>query len=132
MLKLVIFIFSICLKLGFQSEICSSTFPGTTPNFKNIFIGRCLNFLNVLHKENCDIALSNLNCTKIWDEFFKVVVNKNSCDIKIQDYDKYIELTSHNYDREKSIFWSGTNLMAHQSNFFQKYFKIKRIFLIFQ
>ena len=108
MLKPVIFILIICLKLGYQSEICSGTYPGTTPNFKNIFIGRCFYFLNVLHKENCDISLSKLNCSKIWDEFSNVIVNRNPCDITIQDYDKYIELTWHIYDREKSIFWSGT------------------------
>ena len=85
----------------------------------DIFIGRCFNFINILHKNDPKIQSANLNCTQIWKEFTNVVLNKKPCDILIEDYDNFFNLTSHYFDTQKSVIWSGTGNWAHESNLFK-------------
>lgn len=102
-------------KISFGGIICNQN-NGTTENFKEIVLGRCFHYKNILHKDNCEIYLSDLNCSQIWNEFSKAVIKKNPCQVSIEDFDSFLQLTSHPYPTQKSIFWSGTYKAVHQSN----------------
>ncbi|RXN03701.1 ADP-ribosyl cyclase cyclic ADP-ribose hydrolase 1-like protein [Labeo rohita] len=59
---------------------------GTTPNLKQIVIGRCLEY----------VTLANLNprynCEEIWQEFEKAVVRRSPCDVRVKDYQKMFKV----------------------------------------
>ncbi|CAF0813814.1 unnamed protein product [Brachionus calyciflorus] len=110
-----------------QCKFCSNSTLGTTGNFKEIFLGRCFYFLNILHKNNCMIKSANLNCTQIWKEFSNVILNRNPCEIKKEDFDNFLNMTSHFYDTEKAILWSGTDNMAHQISRLRGYWTLEDV-----
>ncbi|RNA37464.1 ADP-ribosyl cyclase cyclic ADP-ribose hydrolase 1 [Brachionus plicatilis] len=101
-------------KPSFEASLCNNLYNGTTKNFKDIVLGRCFYYINSLHKDNCEINSANLNCSLIWDEFYRVIVNKSPCQVSIEDFDQFVHLTSHPYSNEKSVFWSGTYKAVHQ------------------
>ena len=103
-------------KISFGEIICKKN-NGTTENFKEIVLGRCFEYIHVLHRDNCEINLSDFNCSQIWNSFSKVVVNKNPCQVSIEDFDQFLRLTSHPYPTHRSIFWSGTYQAVHQSKY---------------
>ena len=91
-----------------------SSYNATTVGIKEIFIGRCYYFLNVLQKTNCEIDPRNYDCLAIWNEFEKVIIGKEPCSIKIEDFDKFLELVNHPIPESKTLFWSGTYSTAYQ------------------
>jgi hypothetical protein len=97
---------------------CATNYNGTTPDLESIFKGRCSYFINVLHKDDCNIAQSNLDCNQMWAEFSSVVLNKNPCDITLRSYDRLFNLSYHPIRPDTSMFWSGTNNPAHESKHF--------------
>jgi hypothetical protein len=104
MLKL----FLICIQLAHISCYCSSTYNATTTNLREIFIGRCYYFLNVLHKQTCYIDARNYNCENIWNSFSSAVISKNPCDVKTVDFNTFLNLTYHEIPENRSLFWSGS------------------------
>ena len=100
---------------------CQSLLNGTSPYFKEIFIGRCYYYVSNLHKTNCDIASLNANCTLIYEKFATPVLNKDPCNINIEDFDEFFKLVYHPIPRDKSLFWSETFSPALES---ESYFNI--------
>ena len=89
---------------------------GTTRNLRAIFIGRCHDFFNTIHKNDCGIRIkNNYNCKLIWNEFRQVIIGKDLCDIKVESIDKFFDLTDIEIGINKSLFWSGTYTTAHES-----------------
>jgi len=103
----------------FQTAIqmgpCPSDYKGSTPEIESIFIGRCSYFVNILHKDDCDIQNANINCKAMWSEFSQAVLNKDPCNVSISSFDKLFELSSHPIRPNTTLFWSGTNNLAHES-----------------
>ncbi|CAF0818746.1 unnamed protein product [Brachionus calyciflorus] len=120
-----LYIFLICVNFSLEIDICPYTNNGTVDYFKEIFLGQCYYYINVLNRDKCEIINSNFNCTNIWMEFSKVVLNKQPCSISSNDYKNYLDSTSHSYDTDKSIFWSGTNFMAHQISRLMNYWTVE-------
>jgi hypothetical protein len=112
--------------INFQNTLqigCNGNYNGTTPDFKQIFIGRCYYFLNILHADDCAIQESNINCTQLYLDYEKVIIGKEACDIHIDDFNDFLNGTNHPIEVDTSVFWSGTYTPAHECNF-----KIKHIY----
>ncbi len=117
-LILIASIFHSTLQIGDirRSISCSNLYNGTTRNIEEIFKGRCFEFTNTIHKEDCDIVSKNYNCNNIWIEFSNIIIGRNPCDIQIDEFKNYLEDTDHFIAQNKSLFWSGTYTPAHESN----------------
>ncbi|XDV47181.1 hypothetical protein PO909_016881 [Leuciscus waleckii] len=55
---------------------------GTTPNLKQIVIGRCYEYVTLVNPH------PRYNCEEIWQEFEKAVVRRSPCDVRVKDYQK--------------------------------------------
>ena len=107
------------------TETCNQT--QSDGNFlKEIFIGRCYYFYNILQKDECHIVGKNYNCTKIWLKFEQIMM-KSACNVS--DFDELFKLTDHDIPENKSVFWSGTYTPAHQCKF--HFFKLKMKYIKF-
>ncbi len=93
---------------------CKRNYNGTTNNIKEIFIGRCHYFLNVLQVNNCLINATNYNCSDIWNEFSLAVIGKDPCSLKSENFDNLLRKVSHSIPMNTSLFWSGTYTPAHE------------------
>lgn len=91
---------------------------GTTKNFETIFLGRCENFLNVLHKSNCDIQAANISCNTLLNNFKSAIIGKDSCSVTVNSWNDFLKAGKHKIPENKSLFWSGTNALAHESILF--------------
>ncbi|KAL4679541.1 hypothetical protein H8959_009191 [Pygathrix nigripes] len=80
---------------------------GTSPQLRDIFLGRCAEYRALLSPEQ-----RNKNCTAIW-EAFKVVLDKDPCSVLPSDYDLFINLSRHSIPRDKSLFWENSHLLVN-------------------
>lgn len=94
---------------------CPSDYKGSTPEIESIFIGRCSYFVNVLHSGDCDIKNEDFNCTAIWDEFSNAILSQEPCDVSISSFDGLFQIANHTIKPNTTLFWSGTNNLAHES-----------------
>lgn len=93
---------------------CDPSYNGTTPDFEEIFLGRCYYFVNVLHKNDCGIQAKNISCSNLYESFVNAVVNKSSCDIQMSDYQEFLIEADHPIGVNSTLFWSGTYGSAHE------------------
>lgn len=80
---------------------------GTTPNLREIIIGRCHTYFNIL-RDDCSLDKTKYDCEHIWQTFRKAVVGREPCDVKIEDYSELVKAVEHSIPYNKSLFWSGT------------------------
>ncbi|XP_011900814.1 PREDICTED: ADP-ribosyl cyclase/cyclic ADP-ribose hydrolase 2 isoform X3 [Cercocebus atys] len=80
---------------------------GTSPQLRDIFLGRCAEYRALLSSEQ-----RNKNCTAIW-EAFKVALDKDPCSVLPSDYDLFINLSRHSIPRDKSLFWENSHLLVN-------------------
>lgn len=85
---------------------------GSTGGFESILLGRCLNFVNVLYKANCDIQAAKIDCNKVVSEFKKAFVGKAPCSVTADLWTSFLTAGKHPIGRDKSLFWSGTKDIA--------------------
>ena len=100
-----------------------NNYNGTTNYLEEIIIGRCEEFLYVLHKDDCSFNRTLYDCIDIWSSFKDATVNKTPCEIRISDYDDFLAQTDQKIPENTTLFWSGTYNAAHESS----YKKISRI-----
>lgn len=98
---------------------------GTTKNFETIFLGRCENFLNVLYKSNCDIQAANISCNTLLNNFKSAVIGKDPCSVTVDSWKDFLKAGRHKIPANKSLFWSGTNALAHEISTSQSYFTLE-------
>ena len=98
------------------------SYNGTTKNIEQIFKGRCHYFLNILQRTNCFIKSTAYNCSEIWSDFSKIVVGKDPCDLKVDDFERFLNMVDHPIMVNTSLFWSGTYTPAHDSKFLKIFF----------
>lgn len=78
---------------------------GTTPNIREIFIGRCWGYQHVV---NPSVFQSNpKNCSLLWQHFKEAFANRNPCDVPMGRYDKFATYADHEVPNDKILFWSG-------------------------
>ena len=66
------------------------TGPGSTPNLKDIILGRCAEYL--LIKAHGDLVNGPLNCNKIWQTFQAAFAFKDPC--KPGSYKSFVDMTA--------------------------------------
>ena len=96
---------------------CGDYYNGTTPNLQEIVIGRCFDFFNTIHPNDCQLDPSQYDCQKIWTIFSSIIINKSPCSLNISDFDQFFDSVNHPIEANTSLFWSGTNVYAHESIF---------------
>ncbi|XP_062841893.1 ADP-ribosyl cyclase/cyclic ADP-ribose hydrolase 1 [Trichomycterus rosablanca] len=79
-----------------------STGPGTTPNLKQIVIGRCYEYIILVN------PTFRYKCEEIWCEFEETVIRKSPCNVKVKDYERMFQLTPQTLTCDKLLFWSKT------------------------
>ncbi|KAK3748636.1 hypothetical protein QZH41_004511 [Actinostola sp. cb2023] len=65
-------------------------YKGTTPHIREIFLGRCWDF--VQNKANYLVDSKNINCDVLWNSFVKAFANKDPCEVKREDYGEFFSL----------------------------------------
>ncbi|XP_068160406.1 ADP-ribosyl cyclase/cyclic ADP-ribose hydrolase 1-like isoform X2 [Antennarius striatus] len=89
---------------------------GTTPNIKQIVLGRCYNYITFVNPS------LRYDCEDIWRRFEELVVRKSSCNVTVEDYHQifYEATQSWPCDRVNNypgitnfLFWSKTRTLMH-------------------
>jgi len=75
---------------------------GSTPQIKEIVIGRCYDYQ---YKKFGSNSTSWKNCSKIWDAFHGAFAYKNPCNLTFDDYKLYFDEVgmAENYNKVRSI-----------------------------
>lgn len=84
---------------------------GTTQHLKEIFLGRCWDFI-----ENRGKDLENpskVDCNELWETFSKSFAFKGPCDVTSKDYALFFDLYDEKPLNDKVMFWSGTRELTH-------------------
>ncbi|CAI9589743.1 unnamed protein product [Staurois parvus] len=84
------------------------TGPGTTPNLRNIIIGRCYHYMSLYP------ATGVKDCSGVWQELTDAVFRKEPCNITEEDYKKLAQVTAQTIPCDKSLLWSRTNDLVHR------------------
>ncbi|KAL5004514.1 hypothetical protein ScPMuIL_017970 [Solemya velum] len=85
---------------------------GTTPHIREIFLGRCWAYQEVIKPQHLHSDVKN--CELLWDMFVTAFSNKGPCDVTSQEYAPFMSQASQEIARNKAMFWSGTYQIAHQ------------------
>ncbi|KAK0064644.1 ADP-ribosyl cyclase/cyclic ADP-ribose hydrolase [Biomphalaria pfeifferi] len=85
---------------------------GTTPNIKEVFIGRCWDYQEIRY--NTILPIEQKNCSHLWDLFFKAFSYHAPCDVRQVNYDQYLQEAKQSLPANKALFWSGIYNLAHQ------------------
>lgn len=80
---------------------------GTTPNIKDIVVGRCYNYMTLVNPG------IRYDCENIWSHFKAVVFLQPSCNVTVEDYHKMFHALSQNYPCDRFLFWSKTRTLMH-------------------
>ncbi|XP_072049570.1 ADP-ribosyl cyclase/cyclic ADP-ribose hydrolase-like [Amphiura filiformis] len=93
--------------------LCPMPMPdGTTPNLEEIFLGRCWEFQYLYSsQDNCPGA--RVDCSDAWQKFKTAFVGKDPCNINDNAYDELLGLIPIRFADDMTLFWSGTNELAH-------------------
>lgn len=98
-----------------QTPSCNiAGLPGTTQQIKDIVIGRCYYFINVLQKNNCYFDSKKYNCNTVWDLFYSASLTNSR---NISDYKNFLDSVDQDIPENTSLFWSGTYNQAHECKF---------------
>ncbi|XP_078700775.1 ADP-ribosyl cyclase/cyclic ADP-ribose hydrolase-like [Branchiostoma floridae x Branchiostoma belcheri] len=74
------------------------------------FLSRCSSF-----SAPCVSSSGEINCTGLWDKFFHAFSNRDPCDQKPSYYDDFFSASAFDTpSAEKTLFWSGTTVLAHE------------------
>ncbi|XP_068925569.1 ADP-ribosyl cyclase/cyclic ADP-ribose hydrolase 1 isoform X2 [Petaurus breviceps papuanus] len=81
---------------------------GSTPNLKEIMLGRCFTYIRMVNPE------LGKDCLKIWETFKNAFICKNPCNITEKDYQPVMELAAYPIPCNKTLLWSKTSELAHK------------------
>ncbi|XP_054855719.1 ADP-ribosyl cyclase/cyclic ADP-ribose hydrolase 1-like isoform X2 [Eublepharis macularius] len=82
---------------------------GTTPNLKEVILGRCYNYITIVNPE-----LSSKDCHNIWMRLLSAFMYKHPCSMREEDYYPLMNMARHSIPCNKSLFWSKTNNLVHR------------------
>ncbi|CAL1597349.1 unnamed protein product [Knipowitschia caucasica] len=80
---------------------------GTTPNIKDIVIGRCYNYITLVNPG------VRYDCEDIWRHFEAVVLRQPSCNVTVDDYRTLFRLMTQTWPCGTGLFWSKTRSLMH-------------------
>ncbi|KAM5194095.1 ADP-ribosyl cyclase/cyclic ADP-ribose hydrolase 1-like [Mantella aurantiaca] len=81
---------------------------GTTPNLRNIIVGRCYHYTTLYPGTGVK------DCNSIWQELTDAVFRKDPCNITEEDYEKLAQVASQTIPCDKTLLWSRTNDLVHR------------------
>ena len=67
---------------------------GTTPNIKEVMIGRCWQYQSVSSQNKKDVLNVAVNCTDLWEAFHDAFAYKDPCNIGKADYQKFFQMVN--------------------------------------
>ncbi|XP_077999981.1 ADP-ribosyl cyclase/cyclic ADP-ribose hydrolase-like [Glandiceps talaboti] len=107
MFRLFLYTSIVCvLELGLGCATFSG--PGTPLEFRELFIGRCIDFTSGGVNPNLDLEqLRDKNCTKLWELLFSAFAYREPCDVTVQNYEPFMKAAAHDYPANTALFWSG-------------------------
>ncbi|XP_078535106.1 ADP-ribosyl cyclase/cyclic ADP-ribose hydrolase 1-like [Lissotriton helveticus] len=82
---------------------------GTTLNLPEIILGRCYEYITMKNP-----GVGNKDCIQLLNMLAASVMNKNQCDIRPEDYEELMAVTSYPILCDRSVFWSNTNELVHR------------------
>uniref|UniRef100_A0A8C6UIU1 ADP-ribosyl cyclase/cyclic ADP-ribose hydrolase n=1 Tax=Neogobius melanostomus TaxID=47308 RepID=A0A8C6UIU1_9GOBI len=80
---------------------------GTTPNIKDIVVGRCYNYMTLINPG------TRYECEDIWTHFEDAVFRQPSCNVTVEDYRQMFHSMTQNQPCHRSLFWSKTRPLMH-------------------
>uniref|UniRef100_A0A667YUX0 ADP-ribosyl cyclase/cyclic ADP-ribose hydrolase n=1 Tax=Myripristis murdjan TaxID=586833 RepID=A0A667YUX0_9TELE len=80
---------------------------GTTPNIKQIVVGRCYNYITLVNPS------LRFDCEEIWREFEEVVVQRSACNVRVKDYHRLFHAMPQTWPCDRFLFWSKTRTLVH-------------------
>ncbi|XP_073256601.1 ADP-ribosyl cyclase/cyclic ADP-ribose hydrolase-like [Porites lutea] len=89
------------------NTIESVSLKGSTPNIKEIVLGRCYEY-----QELKTVGPKKKDCNKIWEAFHQAFAYKDPCNLPFDDYQPFFDATEMQ-ELPKSLFWTGTYKVAH-------------------
>ncbi|XP_076868728.1 ADP-ribosyl cyclase/cyclic ADP-ribose hydrolase 1 isoform X2 [Brachyhypopomus gauderio] len=81
--------------------------PGTTPNLKQIVLGRCYNYITLVNPS------PRYNCEEIWQKFEDAVVRRTPCNVRVKDYHGMFQVATQVIPCDKMLLWSKTRGFMH-------------------
>lgn len=97
-----------CLVFFLVSLYVASAVP-TTPNFKDIYVGRCLDIQQLE-----PTIKTNSTCEELFD-FFADAYRAKQYPV-LADFDAYLAAASHEIPLNKALFWTGTSSVSYGAN----------------
>ncbi|KAH9507881.1 hypothetical protein Btru_053117 [Bulinus truncatus] len=85
---------------------------GTTPNIKDVFIGRCWDYDETRY--NGILPRVPTDCETLWNLFFEAFSFKAPCDVKEALYEPFLQAAKQILPTNKTMFWSGVYNLAHR------------------
>ncbi|XP_018426666.1 PREDICTED: ADP-ribosyl cyclase/cyclic ADP-ribose hydrolase 1-like isoform X2 [Nanorana parkeri] len=82
--------------------------PGTTPNLKNIIVGRCYHYMSLYTNKWVK------DCSRIWYELTDAVFRKDPCNVTEEDYINLSQVAAQTIPCDKTLLWSRTNDLVHR------------------
>ncbi|XP_053467798.1 ADP-ribosyl cyclase/cyclic ADP-ribose hydrolase 1 isoform X1 [Ictalurus furcatus] len=86
-----------------------NTDSGTTPNIKQIVIGRCYEYITLVNPSY------RYKCEEIWHEFEEAVVRTTPCSVRMKDYERMFHAASQTPPCDKLLFWSKTQALMQRN-----------------
>lgn len=123
-MKACILIIVICV-LHYSYSCTSKNLDGTTRNLREIFIGRCYEFFHGTHQDKCNINPNRYDCNEIWYKFKEIVIGKDPCEIKMDDFNSFLKSVDHPIKTNSALFWSGTYTPAHEISKYYGYWSLE-------
>lgn len=84
---------------------------GTTPHLKEIFIGRCWDF--VANRGKYLQNPSKVDCQELWRAFFRSFAFRGPCEATSDDYAHFFDMYEEKPLTDRVLFWSGTRELTH-------------------
>ncbi|XP_053530934.1 ADP-ribosyl cyclase/cyclic ADP-ribose hydrolase 1 isoform X2 [Ictalurus punctatus] len=86
-----------------------NTDSGTTPNIKQIVIGRCYEYITLVNPSY------RYECEEIWHEFEEAVVRTTPCSVRMKDYERMFHAAPQTPPCDKLLFWSKTQTLMQRN-----------------
>ncbi|ESO05167.1 hypothetical protein HELRODRAFT_171506 [Helobdella robusta] len=78
----------------FIIPVCAFCALGTPPNLRDIYIGKCYEYVEVV-KKDAFYRPEEVDCEKLYDLFLEAFVGRDPCDVPPERYRAYVDASAH-------------------------------------
>ncbi|KAL8588849.1 hypothetical protein ACOMHN_011564 [Nucella lapillus] len=86
--------------------------PGTTDHIKDIFIGRCYDYKQILYKSV--LPPVSEDCEGLYKKFTTAFSLMPPCAVTADDYQPFMKAARQTIPKDKAMFWSGVKALAEE------------------